>query len=70
MRCNIEGYPHFYPLERWAGLILTAWPNAGHAGDGVQRPLRFHFPPRLMPSVRLRLQTKGVSTEFGASRDP
>ena len=22
-----------------------------HAGDGVQRPLRSRFPPRLMPSV-------------------
>jgi hypothetical protein len=25
-----------------------------HAGDGVQRPLRSRFPPRLMPSVRPR----------------
>jgi hypothetical protein len=23
-----------------------------HAGDGVQRPLRSRFPPRLMPGVR------------------
>ena len=25
-----------------------------HAGDGVQRPLRSRFPPRLMPGVRLK----------------
>jgi hypothetical protein len=28
-------------------------PNARHAGDGVQRPLRSRFPPRPMPGVRL-----------------
>ena len=34
-----------------------AWPHRAssaeprHAGDGFQRPLRFRFQPRLMPSV-------------------
>jgi len=31
----------------------------GHAGDGIQPPLRCGFPPRLMPGVRL-LETERV----------
>jgi hypothetical protein len=38
-----------------------------HAGDGVQRPLRFRFPPRLMPGVRRqgRRRKKPEQTLFG-----
>jgi hypothetical protein len=33
---------------RCGGVPAEPW----HAGDGLQRPLRSRFPPRLMPSVR------------------
>jgi predicted nucleic acid-binding protein len=34
-------------------LAVIRCAEQGHAGAGVQRPLRFSFQPRLMPSVRL-----------------
>jgi hypothetical protein len=46
-------------MERRAGSTITGSASKcegvpaepRHAGDGVQRPLRSRFPPRLMPSV-------------------
>jgi len=35
-----------------------------HAGDGVQRPLRFRFPPRLMPSVDMTSDVKSREPLF------
>ena len=34
-------------------------PNYARAGDGVQRPLRSRFPPRLTPSVAMTSDVKG-----------
>ena len=40
------------------------------AADCLQPSLRCGFRQQLKAGVRLRLQIKCVSTEFGASRDP
>jgi hypothetical protein len=50
-----------------------------HAGDGVQRPLRSRFPPRLTPSVAMTSDVKNYQQIFlglhdvfvlGASEEP
>jgi hypothetical protein len=51
-----------------SGRVLLQSPaELWHAGDGVQRALRSRFPPRLMPSVRLR---NGSRTKEGTEGHP
>ena len=38
-----------------------------HAGDGVQRPLRSRFPPRLMPGVRQQDRIEADDAEGGVA---
>ena len=38
-----------------SGLDGQGGAEQARAGDGVQRPLRFRFPPRLTRSVRLQM---------------
>jgi hypothetical protein len=41
-----------------------------HAGDGVQRPLRSRFPPRLMPSVDMTFHVCAKKLRNGMGGNP
>jgi hypothetical protein len=47
----------------------TSYPaEQAHASDGLQRPLRSRFQPRLMPGIRLQVFIKAVRTSLGVER--
>jgi hypothetical protein len=77
----LKGNFHEQFLGGWAGAIPPGYPAMRKQArrhcalslpntDCLQPPLRCGFRQQLKAGVRLQLQIKGVSTEFGASRDP
>ena len=57
-RVHVPAFPDSYLPGVYSTLKAGLNTYKRHAGDGVQRPLRSRFPPRLMPGVDMTSDVK------------